>query len=215
MGSPFGESCVQGISALSTNDIWAVGWIDYSNNSTTQIQHWDGTQWNVTASPNVGTGPNQLNGVVALSDSDVWAVGSSIAKPDTGIEYANQTLIEHWDGTAWTVVPSPNINYGGQARDNILQGIVAVSPTDLWAFGSVDSNPGSESDYLLITLVLHWDGTSWTVAPSPNPDRDPSLVVNQLFGGVVTGPGNVWIVGSQELAPARGNGTLVLHTTGG
>lgn len=215
-GGVDGESCVQGISAISTSDVWAAGWTQNGNDiDSTQIQHWDGTQWTLTPSPNVGTGSNQLFGVVALADDNVWAVGSSIAKPDTGIEYANQTLIEHWDGTAWTVVPSPNINYGGQARDNILEGIVAVSPTDLWAFGSVDSNPGSESDYILITLVLHWDGTSWTVAPSPNPDRDPSLVVNQLFGGVVTGPGNVWIVGSQELAPARGNGTLVLHTTGG
>jgi hypothetical protein len=215
-GGVDGESCVQGISALSTSDVWAAGWTqDGEDIDSTQIQHWDGTQWTLTPSPNVGTGSNQLFGVVALADDNVWAVGSSIPKPDTGIEYPNKTLIEHWDGASWTVVPSPNLNYGGYARDNVLQGIVALSLDDLWAFGWVDSNPGPESPYLLITLVLHWDGTSWTVAPSPNPDRDPSLVVNQLYGGVVTGPGDVWLVGFQELAPARGEGTLVLHTLEG
>jgi hypothetical protein len=215
-GGVEGESCVQGISALATNDVWAVGWSQSGTDiDSTEIQHWDGTQWTLTPSPNQGTGSNQLYGVVALSDNDVWAVGSWIPKPDTGIEYPNKNLIEHWDGSAWTVVPSPNLAYGGYDRDNVLQGIVAVSPNDLWAFGWVDSNPGPVSPDLLITLVLHWDGTSWTIAPSPNPAHDPSLVVNQLYGGVVTGPGDVWLVGFQELAPGRGEGTLVLNTTEG
>lgn len=211
-----GESCVQGISAISTNDVWAVGWTQNGVDiDSTQIQHWDGTQWTLTPSPNAGTGSNQLFGVVALADDNVWAVGTYIEKPETGIELPNKSLIEHWDGASWTVVPSPNLDFGGYARDNILQGVVAVAADDLWAFGSVDSNPGPESPDLLITLVLHWDGTAWSITPSPNPARDPSDVVDQIFGGVVTGPGSVWLVGSQELAPARGDGTLVLHTTGG
>lgn len=215
-GGVDGESCIQGISALASNDVWAVGWtLAGGNIDTTQIQHWDGTQWTLTPSPNVGAGSNQLYGVVALADNDVWAVGTYISQPPNGIEYPNHTLIEHWDGTSWTVVSSPNNRFGGYPRDNILQGVVALSSNDVWAYGSVDSNPGPESPALLITLVLHWDGTSWTIAPSPNPARDPSIIVYQLFGGVVTGPGSIWLVGSQELAPARGNGTLVLHTTGG
>jgi len=215
-GGEDGESCIQGISALATNDVWAVGWVLTGGTvDSTQIQHWDGTRWTVTPSPNVGAGSNQLYGVVALADNDVWAVGTYISQPPNGIEYPNHTLIEHWDGTSWTFVSSPNNRFGGYPRDNILQGVVAVSSNDVWAYGSVDSNPGPGSPALLITLVLHWDGTSWTIAPSPNPARDPSIIVNQLYGGVVSAPGSIWLVGSQELAPGRGNGTLVLHTTGG
>jgi hypothetical protein len=217
-GSPDGESCVQSISAISSNDVWAAGWINYSGNtSSTQIQHWDGTQWTVTPSPNVGTGSNQLFGIVALADNNVWAVGDSVA-PDTGIEYPNQTLIEHWDGTSWVVVPSPNVEYNNLVRDNVLQGIVAVSPNDLWAFGWFAANPSGESGDEF-SLVLHWNGTSWSVVPSPNPSGDPTLINDPLYAGVFTS-GSLWLVGSEATNPANlpngpADATLVLlHTTG-
>lgn len=216
-GSPFAESCVTGLSALATNDVWSVGWIQYqANNPVTQIQHWNGTQWGVTTSPNVGTGPNQLYGVVALSDSDVWAVGYSTPKPDTGYEYPDRTLIEHWDGTSWSAVTSPNVDYGSQARDNVLQGIVALSANDIYAFGWYSANPSGESGDIF-SLVMHWDGTSWTVIPSPDPDRDPALINDPLYGGVVTAPGTFYLVGFQDLDLSKGqppSGTFVLYTTG-
>lgn len=37
------------------------------------IEHWDGTTWNVIASPYVGE--SALSGVTATSANDVWAVG--------------------------------------------------------------------------------------------------------------------------------------------
>src|SRR5437764_621866 len=55
--------------------------------------------WSVVSSPNVGTSSNVLNGVAVVSANDVWAVGY----------YSGGTLIEHWDGTSWSVVPSPNV----------------------------------------------------------------------------------------------------------
>ena len=217
-GSPDGESCVQSISAISTNDVWAAGWINYSGNtSSTQIQHWDGTQWTVITSPNVGTGSNRLFGIVALNDNDVWAVGDSVA-PDTGIEYPNRTLIEHWDGASWTVVPSPNVEYNNLVRDNVLQGIVAVSANDLWAFGYFAANPSGESGDEF-TLVLHWDGTSWSVVPTPDPTGAPTIVNDPLNAGVFTS-GSLWLVGSEATNPANfpnspADATLVLlHTTG-
>jgi hypothetical protein len=67
-----------------------------------------------------------------------------------------------------------------------------------------------------MTLVLHWDGTSWTIAPSPSPEPG-NFLVDILWSGVVTAPGNVCIMGS--MAPATQGepvtATFVLHTTGG
>jgi hypothetical protein len=59
-------------------------------------------------------------------------------------------------------------------------------------------------------LLIHWDGTSWSLAPCPNPNTG-SVQTNILWGGVVTGPGNVWIVGAAE----TGIQAPVLHTAGG
>src|SRR5476651_240976 len=60
--------------------------------------------WSVSPSTNMGPGNNDLNGVAAIADNDAWAVGYA----SNGV--ANRTLIEHWDGSNWTIVPSPNAN---------------------------------------------------------------------------------------------------------
>jgi hypothetical protein len=60
----------------------------------------------IVPSPNGGTGYNYLASVSALTSNDVWAVGHN----NTGAFSINRTMTEHWDGTAWTVVPSPNLS---------------------------------------------------------------------------------------------------------
>src|SRR3989442_4417555 len=88
--------------------------------------------WSIVSSPNTdATQSNQLSGVTCLSASDCWAVGSyfnaaSVAQP----------LIEHWDGTSWAIVPSPNT---GSEQGNLLSGlagVTCVSASDCWAVGS-------------------------------------------------------------------------------
>src|SRR5215510_5951891 len=62
-----------------------------------------GAVWQIVPSPSPGTFPTLL-AVGASSASDAWTVGY----------YANSTnstyfsLAEHWTGTAWAVVPTPN-----------------------------------------------------------------------------------------------------------
>src|SRR5690349_14028338 len=60
--------------------------------------------WNIVPSPNpLGTVYNPLNGVATVAENDVWAVGEA-QLPNS----ASQTLTQHWSGTAWSIVPSPN-----------------------------------------------------------------------------------------------------------
>ncbi len=204
----------RGVSADAPDDIWAVG---YSGlNFVTFSQHFDGTAWQLVPTPDVGTGPNMLNGVVALAPNDVWAVGYSTAteKPPQGkYDVPSKTLIEHYDGTGWSVVPSPNVGPHSQYQSNKLYGVTAVSANDIWAFGAYEAASGNGNQ---LTLVLHWDGSSWTLVPSPSPEPGDFLD-DILTSGVVTAPGSVWIVGSEDPA-AQGKpvtATFVLHTTGG
>ncbi|HYY35677.1 MAG TPA: hypothetical protein VE867_04815, partial [Candidatus Binatia bacterium] len=57
--------------------------------------------WQLASSPNPGTN-NTLYDVATLSASNAWAVGT-YGTPQAG----NRTLVEHWSGTGWSVVPSP------------------------------------------------------------------------------------------------------------
>ena len=71
-----------------------------------------------------GTVPSiagQLHGVSADSATDAWAVGFSETNPNP-----RQTLIVHWNGTAWWRVPQPSPGTGGEGAG--LTSVSAVSP---------------------------------------------------------------------------------------
>jgi hypothetical protein len=190
-----------GASADAANDAWAVGFND-PDVIRTLARHWDGATWKSVATPNVGDGTNKVNAVLALAPNDVWAVGFStpVAPPQ---HVATLTLIEHFAGTSWVVVPSPNVGPNSANESNRLLRLTANSANDIWAFGSYFAADGSGHQK---TLLLHWDGTSWTIASSPNPTRG-GFPCDLLWAGVVPSPGNFWILGSVN------DGTLAIHMT--
>jgi hypothetical protein len=204
---------LSGASADAANDAWAVGWaapLSAGSNEPLAI-HWNGTNWVSAVTPHVGEGANQLNAVLALAPNDVWAVGFST--PDAPPQQsATLTLIEHFDGANWAVVPSPNIGPHSVNQSNRLLGLTANSPKDIWAFGSYFAADGSGHQ---MTLLLHYDGTNWTIAPSPNPTKG-NFLDDLLFAGVTLSAGNVWIFGGEaEFQNNHGIETLALHAAPG
>lgn len=87
------------ITEISPNDVWAVG----STSGRTLVEHWNGSRWSDVDSPDVGSLNNYLLSVSAAAPNDIWAVGSYQLSSNQ-----DATLIEHWDGSSWAVVPSPN-----------------------------------------------------------------------------------------------------------
>src|SRR5438105_1213910 len=57
--------------------------------------------WSVVTSPNVGGSCPSLGAVAAVSKSDVWAVGLHYSNNGS---FPSRTLIEHWNGTNWSLV---------------------------------------------------------------------------------------------------------------
>jgi hypothetical protein len=110
--------------------------------------------WSIAPSPDSGTGLNQLDGVSCHRASSCQAVGFYL---DASLGH-NQTLIESWNGTSWSIVPSPDNGTG----DNDLLGVscVAVSSCQAVGFSNIDG-----VDH---TLIESWNGTSWSIVPSPD-----------------------------------------------
>lgn len=86
-----------------------------------------------------------FHGVAPVSANDVWALGSVST---------TQTLTEHWNGTSWSMVPSPIVGGAGYT----LTGVASISTSDVWAAGDFGSNGNPEQ-----TLIEHWNGTSWSI----------------------------------------------------
>jgi hypothetical protein len=118
------NSSLESVAALSAKNIWVVG----TANNGTLIEHYDGTSWSIVSSPNVGTGSDFLASVAAVSAQNIWTVGNYANSSSV-----NRTLVEHWNGTSWSIVHSPNIG----TSNNILSGITRVPGTDhMWAVGA-------------------------------------------------------------------------------
>jgi hypothetical protein len=192
---------LEDVVALSSNDVWAAGYYGgaIGNSSLTMLLHWDGSAWTQVASPNPGTFRNELYDIAALSPTDIWAIGFDWP---SGSRHRN--LILHWDGLAWTQVTSPNAS----EFDNHLTSVSAIAPNDVWAVGQYEIASGPWQ-----TLTLHWDGTSWSIVPSPNV---PS--VNNVLDGVsALSSSDIWAVGNSCASGCSGFGgehLLTMHWDG-
>jgi hypothetical protein len=212
-------SSLTAIDGAGANDVWAVGEAHGRNwYSRSLVAHWDGASWNLVAVPDAGrlvaltviqsddawalgsTGllhwdgatwsmkPLPRGNYAALSasgPSDVWVAGTRpgpmIGKNSRGLS----SVVAHYDGTDWTVMRTPNPG----TRNNYLEGIVARSPTDVWAGGYfVDLGKHAPEAR---SLTMHWDGENWSVVRPPN--RSRSLDVIWSMGQDDTG--GVWALG--------------------
>jgi len=111
--------------------------------------------------------------VAAVSTSDVWAVGG-FSDPNTDHFL---TLTEHWDGTSWQIVSSPN-----SGTTSAFNGVAAAAASKVVAAGG-----GGPSQ----TLVERWNGTSWQIMPTPNVDGNGELAAVAR----VPGAAQAWAVG--------------------
>jgi len=150
--------------------------------------------WNVVSSPHPKGILPVLSGVAAITPNNVWAVGDYYkASQSTYV-----SLIEHWTGTKWQVIPSPSANYITN-----LNGITALNTNDIWAVGSTETRTSLPS-----TLIEHWNGTSWSVIPSPS----IGVGANVLLSVAAVSATNVWAVGYYPQGP--GSQTLTEQWNG-
>ena len=133
------------------------------------------------------TTAGSLSGVAATSPGNAWAVGSSDS---------NKTLVLHWNGTVWKLVPSPSP--GAEAE---LSGVAARSADDAWAVGCTACDGSSAK-----SLILHWNGADWKQVPTPD------SLGSSLSSVATTSADNAWAVGSR--GSFSRSKSLILHWNG-
>jgi hypothetical protein len=160
------SSQFQDISCTSATACTAVGYYAPSSGPVAQtlIESWDGNTWSIQPSPNA-SGPagnlvSYLQGVSCTSASSCMAVGNS--DDTSGV----QTLAESWNGSTWTIVPTPNPS---GSTISFLLGVSCFSSTNCFAVG-YQSATGATTE----TLAEHWDGTSWSVQTTPDQNDSTS-----------------------------------------
>jgi hypothetical protein len=162
------HSALDGVSCTTASCI-AVG--HYTSNQGVKVtlaERWNGTSWSLQPTPDpAGAKDSVLSGVSCGSATSCMAVGRTY--------YGRNRLarlVERWNGTAWSIKQASNPR---NAALSALSGVSCVASTACVAVGNyLDS---SSDDWL--TLAEAWNGSTWTVTPSPNPAKS---IVNNLFG---------------------------------
>jgi hypothetical protein len=192
------NSLFNGVSMASTSDGWAVG--SFANPQAVDhplAEHWAGHAWRITAAPplpQAGTG-GVLNGVDEVGPASVWAAGDF-----TSAAGGPETLIEHFTGKSWAVVPSPN-PFTGAGSDDELNAVGGASASNLWAAGFAFNG-----DDVAQALFEHFNGTTWRAVTPPSAPGIPDFAAVSAVS-----PSDVWAVGT---AVSVSDSTLAAHWDG-
>jgi hypothetical protein len=166
-----------GVAAIAGNNILAVGTGDL-------VEQWNGTKWSIVSSPAFSAG-DTLNAISADSSPDVWAVGAN----------ANNTpQALHFNGQAWSQKQVPAPNNSASSSPSLFHAVTAISPTNVWAVGTATS---TEYPFPTTALIEHFNGRSWSIVPSPNPEAGVEFPGSfGLVGIAAISATDIWAVGT-------------------
>ena len=160
------EVRLKGVSCVSPTSCVLVGEFTKSWNTVspeeiaTLVETWNGSSWKVQPSPNPSGGDqNLLWGVSCVSTASCVAVGES-----RQASHAKVALVERWNGSKWSIAPSPSLPGG-------LQGVSCSSESACMAVGGTEGRFGGDNG-----VAETWNGNEWTASALEHPMRGVSCL---------------------------------------
>lgn len=180
-----GDSGLLGVSCASAGDCLAVGFGDNTSAGKVALaERWDGTAWSGLPVPApAGAVRTELSSVSCTPASTCTAVGAW--QNGAGAE---MTLAERWNGTSWSIQPTPNPAGNGVAH---LSGVACTSASSCTAAGSYQTSGAVPS-----TLAVVWNGAAWQIQVTPNP---AGATQSFLFAVACPSPGMCTAVGTSGM----------------
>lgn len=186
------------VAASASGSAWTVGYTGTAPNRSPRILYRTcstGTSctWNAATNPNLNTDAF-LNGINIYDSSHMWAVGSYYFNPQN-VPSSYRTLTEYWNGSAWSVVPSPN-HATTEGSRNELKSVWFGKEGDVWSAGEYSAF--SSDPFATQRFLLHWNDTYWeeVLAPHPGLSSSFSAVASETGSSAVIT--HTWAVGSYK-----------------
>ncbi|GAC1630284.1 MAG: hypothetical protein NVS4B2_13310 [Chloroflexota bacterium] len=147
------------IACTSSTNCWAVGYnVDTGTGDLlNEWLHRNGSTWSTlstrerfrTAYPENSV----LEGIACTAARDCWAVGYRSDRRTGALLNATR----RWNGSAWSLTPTPNSSGTGGGNSNELSGVACISSQNCWAVGTYHDRGGSTPH----NELLHWNGVRW------------------------------------------------------
>jgi len=165
--TPAGTDLLDAVNCLSPTSCTAVGYSAQVSQIATLIEHWNGSAWSVVASPSTSQKQNRLFSVACMTSTECFAVGVDY---DTNADYNTtaQSLLEQWNGSSWSIIPSPVTG----ATVSSFNGVSCYSTAVCVAVGGGDIG----------NILDRFNGTTWDFEPTPVPTYGDYLNSVDCFG---------------------------------
>jgi hypothetical protein len=187
---------LNGIDCAKVSFCTAVGSYDTSKGvERTLVETWNGKKWSIVKSPNDAKKDNVLASVDCPKVDDCIAVGSYRTSDEVV-----QPLAESWNGSRWTIVPSP----AGSGGYNALYGLSCVNGSSCTAVGVSDAGVDQ-------TLIEAFDGSEWSTVSSPN----EGTLGDSLSGVSCSSASSCTAVGTVVTGPEYSTDTFAEQESGG
>jgi hypothetical protein len=178
----------------------AVGSSATSAGTSALAESWNGTTWSIQHVPMPPGGTHSaLDAVSCSSASACTAVGYYTSNLGSQV-----TLAERWNGSAWSVQPTP-VPPG--AIRSVLAGVSCGSASSCVAVGGYEGGPNVKN-----RLVYSWNGARWALVEASSP---PGAVYSFLAGVSCTAPTACVAVGNELSASSDDIVTLAQALAGG
>jgi hypothetical protein len=145
------------VTAISPDNVWASGALARFGNPVPVVLHWSGRQWRSLPTPPDPSGRSpgyEFRALSVYGSRQVWAGGAW----DFSGRWAGYPLLEHWNGTRWSVGHFP------QPRSSVIIAIDVVSPGDIWVAGEQVS---FDVPLPPVGFLEHWNGGQWSRVSVP------------------------------------------------
>lgn len=89
-------------------------------------------------------------------------------------------LIEHYNGSQWSVVSTPNLHVSSSID---LNAVIALAANNVWIAGGVIDTSA---------LLEHWDGSKWSVVVGPQASNYMEIYSITAYANTVWGDGTAY-----------------------
>ena len=173
------RASLSSVSCTTSTSCVAVGYYTTSGDSITLVEHWNGAKWSIITSPSPGPSVSSfLSGVSCTTATTCVAVGQYSLSSG-----AIRILVEHWNGTRWSIVASPN----RLTFQSALSSVSCATAANCVAVGSSNTLTSPAK-----TIAQRWNGNRWSIIASPNPTAS---LESRLVGVSCTAAKNCVAVG--------------------
>jgi hypothetical protein len=174
------SASLYGVSCTTSAACTAVGY--FGNGPSPEIfgdaplaESWNGSTWTLQTPPNPSQATSgTLTAVSCISSGVCTAVGGYDDQGTTPVSYG--TLAEQLNGSTWTLQSTPTPT---GAEGSALSGVSCMTSSACTAVGYYNDNayPEVSGDTPLAEI---WNGTTWSIQPTPNPPATDISALTQV-----------------------------------